>query len=91
MASTKDATSGIEMGLRYRKAVDDGGQWVIEEVGANNAFELRVRAAELNLQRRDAEACAVFRHVIYEDWQPVTNVVAEPHPTLRGQTVYKVS
>lgn len=92
MASTKNANAvqGIEMGLQYRKPADQGGALVVEYIG-EAPIELRVKADELNLRRNDAEAVAVYRHVIYEDWNPIQHVRTEPHPTIRGQIVYKVS
>lgn len=89
--ASKEATHGIEMGLRYRAPVADGGAIVVVPIDNSTAPELRIKAEEMNLKRGDAEASAVFRHVIYEDWQPITKITAVPHPTIPFAKTFQVS
>lgn len=86
--TTKEATHGIEVGLSY---INAEGNRVVDYTAGVTAPELRVRAEEMNLKRPGSDARAVFRHVIYEDWTPITKIERVPHPTLRFSTTYKVS
>lgn len=93
MASTKqvEQTAAVETGLRFRRSADEGGAWVVTHTSGTTPRELRLKADELNEHRPDAEASAVFRHVLYDEWQPITHVSASPNPAAPGTTVYQVS
>jgi hypothetical protein len=86
--ATKESQHSVETGLRYTN--EDGITVIVDTVGVT-APELRMRAEEMNFVRPGANASAVFRHVIYEDWAPITKIEREPHPSIRYATVYKVS
>lgn len=86
--ATKESEHSVETGLRY---TDENGNPVIVDTVGVTAPELRVRAEEMNLRRPESHAHAVFRHVVYDEWAPITKIERAPHPTLRYSTVYKVS
>lgn len=86
--ATKESEHGVETGLCY---INEAGNKVIIDTVGVTAPELRIRADEMNLARPESKAHAVFRHVIYEDWAPITNIERAPHPTMRYASVYKVS
>lgn len=87
--SKNEALHGIEVGLAVTD--ENGVRTVTPGANVGAAQELRIRAEEMNLRHPEANAKAVFRHVIYEDWAPINKIERVPNPAIPYSTMLKVS